>query len=75
MDQHKQTRGKRKQAPLQHSFPVFVPTGQQLTHFQQQRDVSIHFTLILSLFQCLSLPLYVEFISFKSMLNVLFLLP
>lgn len=29
-----------KQAPLQHNLPVFVPTGQQLTHFQQQRDGS-----------------------------------
>lgn len=63
MDQHKQRRGKRKQAPLQHNLPVFC-SQRQLAHLQQQRDESqfILFRLY---------PYMLDF-EFNSMLNVLF---
>lgn len=60
MDQHKQRRGKRKQAPLQHNFPVFCSQrGNSLTCNSKEMSLNSFYSVfilicwILSLIQCL----------------------
>lgn len=68
MDQHKQRGEKGNKLLCNTIFLFFVPTGQQLTHFQQQRDGSQLIFLSLGLCLC---PCMLDF-EFNSMLNVLF---
>lgn len=60
MDQHKQRRGKRKQAPLQHNLPVFCSQrGNSLTCNSKEMSLNSFYSVfilicwILSLIQCL----------------------